>query len=136
MAKWEFYDFVTDSTYTMELNPQQVNMGGVTKTISERGASSPTGKRILFEGRREPQVISFDGVIFNKDEYVRFENLANKNYQVRLTDDLGRVYWVYVTNFSPGRRKTSYAALAGQQSSIGTWLADYSIECTVLDWSE
>ena len=136
MAKWEFYDFVTDSTYTMELNPGQVDMGGVQKQISERAASSPTGKRIVFEGRRQPQTISFSGVIFNKDEYVRFEGLANKNYQVRLTDDLGREYWVYVTNFSPSRRKTSYAALAGEQAALGTWLCDYSIDCTIVDWSE
>lgn len=125
MTKWEFYDFVTDTAIDLEINPSEVDMGGVTKTITEAGTTSPKGQRILFEGRREPQVMAFTGVILTQEQYEVFEDWSNKNYQFRLTDDLGRIYWIYITNFSPSRRRNPTVR----------WLADYNIDVTVLDWS-
>ena len=125
MAKWEFFDHVTNVNVPLEINPSDVDMGGVQRTISETSASSPTGKRILFEGRRQPQKMVFTGVTFTKAQYEFFEDWANKNYQIRMTDDLGRQYWIYITRFAPTRRR------AFNQP----WLTDYTMEATVLDWS-
>lgn len=124
MSKWEFFDDVTNTTINLEINPSSVDMGGIQKQITEQGCSAPTGQRILFEGRQQPQVIKISGTVMTKAQYQVFENWANKNYQFRLTDDLNRVYWVYITNFSPTRRRNKEYE----------WLTNYSIEMTVLDW--
>lgn len=125
VVKWEFHDHVTDTTIELELNPQEVEMGGINKKITEKPTSSPTGQTIMFEGLSEPQVISISGVTLTEAQYKVFESWAQKNYQFRMTDDLSRVYWVYITAFNPSRRTNGYYP----------WLADYSISFTVLDWS-
>lgn len=125
MTKWEFYDHVTGDTINLEVNPSDVSMTDITRSVSQQGTTSPTGKRVMFEGRRAPQTMTLDGVTFTKGQYQTFAHWANKNYQFRLTDDLGRVFWVYVTRFAPNRRANFYQP----------WLADYSIEVTVLDWA-
>lgn len=125
MAVWEFYDHVTDSTEVLGIDPRDVDMGGIRKRITEQSAASPTGQRLLFEGRRQPQEMSFSGVTLTKAQYIVFKDWSDKNYQIRVTDDLGRVYWLYITKFSPTRKRNPGEA----------WLTDYNITATVLDWS-
>lgn len=135
VVKWEFFDFVTDTTIELEINPSAATMGGTTRSITEQGATSPSGKRILFEGRRSPQTISISGVVLTQDQYEVLLGWSEKNYQFKLTDDLLREYWVYIVNFSPNRRSTKVGSMAGESSSPLLWLSDYNIEMRVLDWS-
>lgn len=133
--KWELYDFVTDSTLEFEINPSDAKMPGIARNITEQGTTSPSGNRILFEGRRSPQTISISGVVLTQDQYEVLETWSNKRYQLKLTDDLLREYWVYIKEFSPTRRSTKIGSVSGGLSSKLSWLADYSIEMEVLDWS-
>lgn len=135
MAKWELFDFVTDTTVELEINPESADIGGIERSLSEVGSTAPDGQRILFEGKRAPRTMSFSGVGVSQEHYEMLDQWAEKNYQIRLTDDLDRVFWIYITGFSPTRRKTSAGGLAGESITTNHWIFDYTLEATVLDWS-
>lgn len=125
MTKWILEDLVTTDTITLEINPSSAKMGGYRKSLTEQAGCSPTGQRILFQGRNEPQTLSLSGVIFSEGQYNTLLDWSQKNYQFKLTDDLNRDWWIYITSFRPKRRR-----------DIGNrWLVNYDIEATVLDWS-
>ena len=121
--KWEFYDPHIDQSYAFDINPLNWNMSILSKSVEDR----PTAygrRQIAFEGRRKPQTMSFSGTILNEHQYNALQNWANKRYQIRLTDDLNRVMWIYITKFAPQR----------QLHPNDPFYFNYSVEATILDW--
>ena len=116
---WTFYD--GSIRYELPVNPDSAKMPTKEKKVTIQATAA--GTQIIYEGRKDPKKISFSGVILEEAQYNSFKEWVNTNKQIQITDDLGQKFWVYLTTFSPKRRKSiDYA-----------WLMDYSVEGFVLD---
>lgn len=121
--KWKLYDATTETDYEFLINPLSFNFNVNTKSIEYQPTAH--GKRQLaFEGRKQVQSLSFSGTILEKSEYDALMFFSEKRKQIRLTDDLGRVMWIYITRFSPQR----------QLHPGHPFYFDYSVEAIILDW--
>lgn len=125
VVKWTFYDATTASTYTFAINPNEGGTPLRRKTISYQNTAAPDGKTLIFEGRDEPRKISFSGTLLEQAQLDAFETWFEKRHQVRVTDDLGREYWIYITSFEPKRAR----------ARSHPWKHTYTCEATILDWS-
>ncbi len=123
---WELYDPVLDETYNWEINPNDGGSLNYQKTTTAQQVVAPDGKVILFEGRDDPKSTTVSGVILAQSQFETMVEWFNKRYQVQLTDDLGRVFMIYITNFEPKRVR----------SSRTPWRHDYSLTFTIVDWVE
>jgi hypothetical protein len=121
--KWELYDPQIDEYYTFLINPLSWNLNPTVKNMSYQAAAHGR-RRVAFQGRMQSKTMSFSGTILEESEYVALQAWADKRSQVRLTDDLGRISWIYITKFSPQR----------QLHPNNPFYFTYSVEATILDW--
>lgn len=125
VTRWTFDDEVDDESYTFAVNPREVNSPGVEKSILYTATAAPDGKVVLAQGRPVPTVITASGVLHTEAEYNAFVTWANKQHQVKLTDDIDREMWVYITKFAAQRIR----------SAIIPWKHSYELVCSFLDWA-
>lgn len=121
MVKWQLWDGA--STYVFEVNPNEGGSLTRRKNITDKATSAIDGKTILMEGRPDPAVYEFSGTVFDQNQFLALESWFSKSKQIRVTDDLGRQFWIYMTDFQPRRRR----------SATRQWLHDYTIRALVLD---
>ena len=120
---WELYDPQTTETYEFSISPSTFSTTAIAKNVSFQPTAH--GKRtIAFQGRNQIKTISMSGTILDESEYFAIQRFANKRSQIRLTDDLDRVMWIYITSFSPQR----------QLHPNDPFYFSYSLEATILDW--
>lgn len=124
VVRWVFEDPVTLVSYTFAINPSDGGAPGYQKTINYQNTAAPDGKVISFEGRDQPRVMEFSGVLFTEAEYDAFFEWWNKRYQVSVTDDLGRTFSILINSFVPTRRR----------ARSHPWKHDYTIQATIVDW--
>jgi hypothetical protein len=123
VVRWTLMDPTVPETYTFPLNPNQGGTPGVTKKITTSVTSAADGQALVFEGRPDPQKMSFSGSILDQQHLDNLVVWFRKEHQLLLTDDLGRQFWVYLTNFTATReRKHSHP-----------WRHTYQAEATILD---
>ncbi len=119
---WIFKDVVSNDEYEFAINPNTADVPSHKKRISTQYTAA--GAAINFEGRPEPQTFSFSGTILSEDHYNIMVEWTSKKTQINLSDDLGRKYWIYITNFSPTRN----------YSSQFPWRHEYTAQATVISW--
>lgn len=124
--KWTLEDTVTapGSPIQLEINPDSVDFTGQENNISTGVSSAPFGQKLVFQGRQSPKRMQFSGTVLSEAQFKTLEAWSNKEYQFKLTDDLSRVFWIYITSCTFDRRVNKE-----------NWLASYTINATVLDWS-
>jgi len=134
-VKWTFTDETENpavvSTFT--LNPSEVEHkkgGYLTNEVV-----TTAGRRILQRGRTTPETMSISGTFFEQADYYMFREMSEKRYQVKLTDDLAREFWVLIEKWNPNRESTRFGGYTGASSSRLDWRMTYSINMTILDWS-
>ena len=128
--RWRIYDPVTLEDVELPLNPSEARLPAVKKAITTSKTSAPTGEGriIVTEGIDEPLTLGFTGVMLTLEHYEFLFDLAyNKRYQVRLTDDWGRVWWIYITSLEPTR---------GKHRPSHPFFQRYTMDALVLDWPE
>jgi hypothetical protein len=119
---WRFQQISDPDVYEFAINPLDVSMPSIQKTITTEKTAS--GKDIVFQGNGPPQKLSFSGTILTEVHLNAMREWFYKEKQVSITDDLGRQYWVYLTAFSPTRN----------YSAQYPWRHEYSADATVLSW--
>jgi hypothetical protein len=119
---WIFEDESSSEIYELECNPNEAQMPSIQKTFST--SYSTAGRPIIFQGRDPVKQISFSGQLLTKEQYDALRLWVKKQKQIKITDDLGRVYWVYLKEFNPSRRPAlNYP-----------WLHDFSMSGVVVSW--
>ena len=103
VVKWTFLDLTDSSVVTLDINPDAGGSPQYKKTLTTQSTLAPGGKTLIYEGADSAPTISFSGTILTLALYNKFVTLFNKRHQIQLTDDLGRVYVVYLTDFQPVR---------------------------------
>lgn len=124
VVKWKFEDPVELETYIFEISPNDGGSPAYTKNIMSQNTVAPGGKTLLFEGADAVSEMNFSGILLSEEQYDAFATWWAKRRQIKVTDDLGREYWIYITKFEPKRvRARSHP-----------WKHTYSITATILDW--
>lgn len=124
VTRWTFEDLVLDEEYQFEINPNDDGSPVLAKHVNYQNTCAPDGKTLVFEGRDEPQTGAFSGTILSEDHYDAMVTWFKKRHQIRVTDDLGRQMWIYITKFTPKRVR----------SAVHPWKHTYSVDYVVLDW--
>lgn len=126
VVRWQIYDPDLDETWVFPMNPKSGALPDRVKNIAEQAVSaSDVNHVLLFEGQDSPAKLAWDGTILTEDFYDAMLDWFDKRRQVQLTDDLGHVWWVYLTKFTPARvNKHNYP-----------WAMTYQAECLVIDWA-
>lgn len=116
---WNFFDGT--NSYDLPVNPDAASMPGPKRNIITKPTCA--GRQVMMEGKKEVGQISFSGVILEEEHLRAFEEWALKRKQVRITDDLGRKYWIYIKTFSPSRQK----------NNTYEWYHTYTVNGIVMD---
>ena len=124
VVRWEFYDPVTTDTYEFLMNPSEGGSPGYSKSITFSNTSAPGGKVLAFEGRDNVRELEISGVLKEASQLAAFETWFLKRNQIRVTDDLGRQFMVYITDFTPTRRR----------AVMTPYKHDYTMRMFILDW--
>lgn len=122
--KWNFYDPIASESYTFPVNPNQGGTPGRSKKLDSQSTAAPDGKTLIWEGRDSPKTIEVQGVVLTQDELEAFDAWFEKRHQIRLTDDLGRVFWVYITDFKATRNNKAHYP----------WHHSYTMAMSILDY--
>jgi hypothetical protein len=123
VVRWTFYDPTTLVTYTVPINPNDGGSPSYQKSIARQMTTAPDGKTLLFEGADQVQTLEFSGVLIEQAHYDAFVTWFNKRHQVKVTDDLQRTFWIYITGFAPKRQRAAKAP----------WKHQYSVSALILD---
>lgn len=127
VLRWELFDPTVSETYVFYINPSQGGSPTYQKNITAQATTAPGGKTLLFEGADSPQTFEFSGTILNQGMYDAMLHWYNKRRQVRITDDLGRQFWIYITQFEATRKRV---APPNHQ-----WKHDFKISAFILNWN-
>lgn len=127
VQRWTFYDPTTLAVDTIFLNPQEMRLPDREKNITtqETTAPSPDGRLILTEGVDKPATLGFVGVTLTLANIDFLQALYDKRYQVKLTDDFDREWWIYVYKFGLTRPRTRPSHPEFHR---------YTLDAYVLDW--
>lgn len=120
--RWLLVNYSGGELSTFEINPEAASMPSFKRTLSVQ--STVAGGQVLYEGREEPQKISFSGTLLTETQYNMLDVWSRVKKQVKIVDDLGQGFWVFIESFSPTRERNSQYP----------WMMTYRIECTILDW--
>lgn len=125
VVRWIFYDATTATTYTVPVNPNEGGTPHRKKSLRFQNTAAPNGKVLVFEGRNDPTEIQFSGTILEQAHLEALDEWYEKRHQIRVTDDLGRMFWIYLTDFEATR----------QRSALHPWKHTYTARATVVDWA-
>ena len=106
MARWVFTDGVASETYKFEISPNEGGTPPVQKSLTYSSTPGPDGSSIVFEGRDRPRVFSIGGVVHTEAGVTALDTWFDKEYQVKVTDDLGREFYIYITDLELSRAGT------------------------------
>lgn len=124
VVKWKFEDFIADDEYTFQINPNKGGSPELKKNIIQRNTTAPDGKTILFEGREEPQSMTFSGTLRDQAQLDDLQSWYQRSNQIRLTDDLGRSYSIYITGLTTTRIRAAQAP----------WKHEWEMTAVIVDW--
>lgn len=124
VQRWRFDDLVTHETYEFEINPKEGGSPSYKKHINYQNTCAPNGKTLVFEGHDEPQVLTFTGTILTQTLYDAMVTWFSKRHQIKVTDDLGRSFMIYIMSFEPKRERSFHYP----------WKHSYQVSYIVLDW--
>lgn len=121
--RWTLTDPTDDTSYTFEINPNDGGSPAHKKNFKSQGTTAPAGRTLLFEGADDPQQLQFKGTVLSQAQYEAMVLWWSKRYQITLTDDLGRSFPIYITEFTPERKR----------SRSHPWRHDYTVTALILD---
>jgi hypothetical protein len=107
---WRWEDPTEGTVEFMSLNPNEGASPTYTKTITKETTTAPGGQRavLIYEGADPPVDFSFSGAILTREQYEFLEIAWSKRHLLLLTDDLGRVFTLYLVSFNPKREWSAH----------------------------
>lgn len=123
--RWTIYDPVEDATMTFPINPREGALPQRERNLSTVPVTAPDGPPLIFEGEELVQEFPFSGTILTQAHWQFMTDWFEKRRQVRIVDDNGMTWWLYLKSFKP-KRKNRHSH---------PWAADYDAVAIVLDWA-
>lgn len=111
---WQLYDPVTTEEYNWPVNPNEDT--GSHNVTRQTGYEVYAGMRqtasgddridsIVFVTGDGPSQFSYSGYVYTQEQLEALEDWANRDYDVILTDDLGRQFSIIIDNFELKRTR-------------------------------
>lgn len=100
-VKWLFEDLALDESYVFEINPNEGGSPQYKKNITYQDTIA--GNTLIFEGGDQAIETSVSGTLLSQSQHETFVDWFSKRHLIRLTDDLGRTYMIYITGYEPKR---------------------------------
>jgi len=124
LVRWRFDDPTDASSYTFDMNPNEGGTPTLKKNMSYQNTAGPNGVVLAFEGRDNVETLTVSGVLKEEVQLIAFQTWYAKRHQITVTDDLLRVFTIYITGFNATRKR----------SIAYPWKHDYTLEYIILDW--
>lgn len=123
---WRWEDAVEGTVAIMPINPNAGASPRFAKTLTKQTTTAPgqLGQPLIFEGSDEVSQFDFSGVLLTQEHYDFLYNVWRKRHPVKLTDDLGRSFIIYLESFAPERaRNNTYP-----------WKHTYQATSVIVEW--
>lgn len=106
---WRFEDPTENTVETMSINPNDGASPSYSKSLTKEQSTAPgaLGRVLIYEGADHPSEFTFSGVILTQQQYEFLQRAWQKRHLVRLTDDLGRQFVIYLESFTPKRVRSA-----------------------------
>jgi len=124
VVRWKFDDLTTLATYTFEINPASGGSPSFEKNLVYENTLAPNGHALIYEGQDPVRELTWEGVILTQTHYQTYVDWWDKRHQIKLTDDLGRQYVIYIKSFQPKRERAVHYP----------WKHSYTVTAVILDW--
>lgn len=124
VVRWVFEDPVSLIAETFEINPNEGGSPSYEKNMTYKAAAAAGGRVIALEGRDRPKTLEFSGTLLTQSQFEMFTTWWNKRYQVKVTDDLNREFYILIESFIPKRERAIHYP----------WKHSYTVRATVVDW--
>lgn len=107
---WKFEDAIENVTEYMAVNPNEGASPHYRKQLTKTRTTAPgeLGQVIIYEGQDDVSQFDFSGTILNKAQYDLLYYAWKKRHPVKLTDDLGRQFIIYLESFEPSRKAPTH----------------------------
>jgi hypothetical protein len=102
---WRWEDPTEGSIQFMSLNPNEGASPSYKKNLTKEKTTAPggLGRMLVYEGADEASEFAFSGIILTQEQYEFLRRAWEKRHLLILTDDLGRVFTIYLESFTPKR---------------------------------
>lgn len=105
--RWVLSEPSTGESYELEINPSE---GGTPKRAKRFEFSEPVGESgavIVFQGPDEMLQTDVSGAVLSRSHLLALRTWFEKDSELTLTDDLGRVMTILLTSFEPSRVRSN-----------------------------
>jgi hypothetical protein len=102
---WRWEDPTEGTVEFMSINPNEGASPTYSKTLTKETTTATGADRnvLIYEGADPVSDFSFSGVLLFQEQYEFLQNAWAKRHLVLLTDDLGRIFTIYLESFTPHR---------------------------------
>lgn len=101
--RWTFFDPTDATSATFENNPDQGAAPASEKNVVVQNTLAPGHKTLLVAIANNVQQVDFSGTILTQSMYDLLVTWFSKPDPIELTDDLGRMWTIMFTKFTPKR---------------------------------
>jgi hypothetical protein len=95
------FNAIDGSSYLFEVNPNAGGSPQRRRTLTPAYTTAADGTPVVFEGETLPMTGQIQGTLRSQSQYNAFLTWYLKREVIQLTDDLGRIQYVYITSFKP-----------------------------------
>jgi hypothetical protein len=132
-SAWSLYDAIEVETYVFPVNPYQDSGSfAVEKQISYTVVGTSlyndpnqifgSNSAVIFPGGDKMAEMNFSGRTYDQAQLDALSSWGNRGYPVEITDDLGRVFSIYISSIAPSRKR-----------SRNRWKHEYEFKAYVLE---
>lgn len=102
---WRWEDPTEGTVEFMSINPNEGASPSYAKTLTKETTTAPgaQGQVLIYEGADQTSDFSFSGVILFQEQYEFLQLAWERRHLVLVTDDLGRIFTLYLETFTPKR---------------------------------
>lgn len=130
-TRWTFYDPATAESWTVPINPDSMTSPEPPAKVVRHARGrvtyelhTSTQRAVTFLEKPQSRDWEFSGAIRTQAHYEGLRDWVAKDHAVRVSDHLGRIYLVYLTDFKPTDRPPTRSV---------TWRLRYTVKAKILE---
>lgn len=121
VVRWTLEDEFTNDTVTLIFNPAEADLPSIEKKVTF--AESLAGRAYAMEGAPSLGTMTFKGVTLSEAQNTQMVAIARHQRVVKLTDDLGNSWRVWVTKYTRSRVR----------AATRPWKMKYDMQVVVIE---
>lgn len=118
---WKLVDLESSETYEFNISPSQESIDWNKATIYEN-TLGPQRRTLIVEEQPDLQELRLEGTLLTQEQYETLLDWYERRHQINVVDDLGRIFTVYLREFSPKR----------ERKASEPWFHTYTINAVIV----